>query len=103
MQHNEQPTEPGFYWCKRPPYVKGFWWQKKTTITPDWEMCFVNKAGMHDEFAVVIGAKNKLLSFRADVDWYGPISHPEELDFLKHCAEDIQILQNRNLERASTD
>ena len=103
MQYCKQPTEHGFYWFKRPPYTKGFWWQKKTTITPGWEMCYVNRAGMAGNFAVVVGSGTKLLSFKADVEWYGPIPHPENLEFLMESAKDLQELQERNLERVSTD
>lgn len=102
MQYVKQPTETGFYWFKRPPYVQGFWWQKKTTITPDWEMCFVNHAGMQGGFAVVVGLRN-VLHFNADVEWYGPIGEPEELYLLERDREDLHLIQRANLERARTD
>ena len=103
MRYVERPSEIGFYWFKRPPYTTGWWWQRKTTVVPDWEMCYVNKRSMSGDFAVIVGSGTKILSFNTDVEWYGPISHPEELDTLTQSAVDLQELQDRNLERARTD
>lgn len=103
MQYVGRPTELGFYWFKRAPYTKGFWWQKKVTVVPDWEMCYVNTAGMSGNFAVVVGSGTKLISFSSDVDWYGPIPHPEDLEFLLQSAKDLKEIQDANLERARTD
>lgn len=103
MQYIEHPTETGFYWFKRPPYIKGFWWQKKTKIVPGWEMCFVNKAGMSGNFAVIVGAGTKLISFKADVEWFGPIQEPEELNELIEDQAFLKQRQEANLERARSD
>ena len=102
MQHVEQPTLQGFYWFRRPPYTKGFWWQKKNTVTPDWEMCFINYMGMKSEFAVIVG-HNKPLPFDADVEWYGPIAEVDELYALQQDRDDLHTLQQANLERVKTD
>ena len=102
MQFAKQPTETGFYWFKRPPYVKGFWWQKKTTITPDWQMCYVNRSSMIGRFAIIVGLREQL-SLNADVEWYGPISKPDDLYELTTDKVNLQILQQQNLDRASTD